>query len=97
MREPAGDLREKVERIVVALERLRLAEYVELLHRPGRLFLVNLLAGVGRGLGLALGFTLLGALVLVVLRRLLVLNLPLVSDLIAEIVRLVQIQLRGGC
>lgn len=89
-------LKEKIEKLSLDIERMKLAEYVELLNKPGRLLFVNFISGVARGLGIAVGFTLLGALVLVVLQRLVVLNLPVVSDFIAKIVRLVQIQLRGG-
>ncbi len=89
-------LKEKIEELSLNIERMKLAEYVELLNRPGRLLFVNFISGVARGLGIAVGFTLLGALVLFFLQRLVVLNLPVLSDFIAEIVRLVQSQLRGG-
>ena len=45
--------------------------------------------GPGRGLGMAVGFTLLGALVIYLLQRLVLLKLPLISDFIAQLVRLV--------
>ncbi|NPV29726.1 MAG: hypothetical protein HPY58_08765 [Firmicutes bacterium] len=89
-------LKEKIEELSLNIERMKLAEYVELLNRPGRLLFVNFISGVARGLGIAVGFTLLGALVLFFLQRLVVLNLPVLSDFIAEIVRLVQSQLQGG-
>ncbi len=73
---------------------MKLAEYVELLNKPWRLFYINFLSGVARGMGIAVGFTLLSAVVLIVLQRLVVLNLPGVSSFIAEIVRLVQLQLK---
>lgn len=89
-------LKEKIEELSLNIERMKLAEYVELLNKPGRLLFVNFISGVARGLGIAVGFTLLGALVLFFLQRLVVLNLPVLSDFIAEIVRLVQSQLQGG-
>ena len=42
-----------------------------------------------QGLGMAVGFTLLGALVIYLLQRLVLLKLPLISDFIAQLVRLV--------
>lgn len=89
-------LQEKIERLSLNMEKMKLAEYVDLMNNPTRLLFINFIAGVVRGLGVAVGFTLLGALVLVILQRLVVLNLPLVSDFIAAIVRLVQIQLHGS-
>lgn len=80
-------------RLAAALERMRLAEYIELLERPRRLIALNFIAGLARGLGIAVGFSLLGALVLVLLRRTLMLNLPVVGTFIADLVRIVQSQL----
>ena len=73
---------------------MKLAEYVDLLNRPWRLFYINFMSGLYRGLGIAVGFTLLSAVILILLQRLVVLNLPGVSSFIAEIVRLVQLQLK---
>ncbi|MHB9094685.1 MAG: DUF5665 domain-containing protein [Eubacteriales bacterium] len=78
----------------MAMEKMKLAEYVELLNRPARLFYINFLAGLARGLGMAVGFTILGALLIYSLRQLQVLNLPVIGGLIAEIVRIVQTNLR---
>lgn len=50
-------------------------------------------AGVVRGLGMAFGFTLLGALVIYLLQKMAVLNLPLLSGFIAELVKMVQQQM----
>jgi hypothetical protein len=80
-------------RLAAALERMRLAEYIELLEQPRRLITVNFVAGLARGVGIAVGFSVLGALTLVLLRRTLMLNLPVVGSLIADIVRIVQSQL----
>lgn len=89
-----GYLEHKIEELGIALEKMKLAEYVELLNRPARLFYINFFAGVARGLGMAVGFTILGALLILTLRKLQVLNLPVIGGLIAEIVRIVQSNLR---
>lgn len=80
----------KIEELSINIEKMKLAEYVELLNQPKRLLFLNFIAGVARGLGIAVGFTILGALAILVLRRLVVLNLPLIGDFIALVVRLVQ-------
>ncbi|MBU4533111.1 MAG: DUF5665 domain-containing protein [Eubacteriales bacterium] len=86
-------LKEKVEELAIAMEKMKLAEYVYLLKRPYRLMYINFLAGIARGLGMAIGFTILGALLLLVLQRIVLLNLPGISQFIATIVRLVQLNL----
>ncbi|MEW6522685.1 MAG: DUF5665 domain-containing protein [Bacillota bacterium] len=86
---------EKLEQLSADLENASLAEYVEMLKRPRRMLVVNLLAGMARGLGMAVGFTLLGALLLFILTRTFVANLPLIGNLIAELVLIVEQNLRG--
>jgi len=77
------------------IENLNIAEYVELVRNPRRMFYLHFLSGIGRGFGIAVGFTLLGALMVMLLRRLVMLNLPGIGDFIAEIVRIVQGNLQG--
>ncbi|MHB8170881.1 MAG: DUF5665 domain-containing protein [Thermincolia bacterium] len=86
-------LADKVEDLGLAMEKMKLAEYVELLNRPVRLLYINFIAGVARGLGMAVGFALLGALIVYLLKRLAILNLPVIGDFIAQLVRIVQVQL----
>ncbi|HBT46880.1 MAG TPA: hypothetical protein DEA73_03205 [Peptococcaceae bacterium] len=83
-------LKEKIEDLLLALEKANLAEWVELYRRPLRLLYLNFLAGLARGLGVAVGVTILGTLVLYLVRELALQNLPVIGKLIAEIVRVVQ-------
>ncbi|MEL7563641.1 MAG: DUF5665 domain-containing protein [Dehalobacterium sp.] len=83
-------LEKKLEQLALYMEKMKLAEYIDLLHNPRRLIWVNFVAGIARGFGIAIGFTLLGAIAFIVLQRLVGLNLPLVGDFIAELVKYVQ-------
>lgn len=84
---------EKIEELSISIEKMKLAEYVELLNKPKRLLFINFIAGLARGFGVAVGFAFLGAIVIFTLRRLVYLNLPLIGDFIALVVRLVQSRL----
>ncbi|AZS14525.1 DUF5665 domain-containing protein [Paenibacillus lutimineralis] len=75
------------------LERSRIAQYTELLNRPWRLIWLNILSGTARGVGIAVGFTFFAATIIYVLQVLGALNLPIIGDYIADIVRIVQRQL----
>lgn len=88
-------LEETVQKVADSLERAKLGEYVELMSRPGRLIYLNLLGGLFRGMGMAVGFTLLGALVIYVLTRNFVSKLPVVGDFLGELVWIIQQYLRG--
>lgn len=92
-KDPFEEINKKIEELSINIEKMKLAEYVEMLKNPRSLFFINFFAGIARGFGMAVGFTLLGAIVLYVLQRLVVLNLPLIGDFIAELVRIVSKQL----
>lgn len=79
--------------IAEQLEKARIAEYTQLLNRPWKLIWTNLLAGSARGVGIAIGFTFFAAIIIYVLQALGALNLPIIGDYIADIVRIVQRQL----
>jgi len=80
-------------RIAQELERSRISQYTELLYRPWKLIGLNLLSGTARGVGIAIGFTFFAATIIYLLQMLGALNLPIVGDYIADIVRIVQRQL----
>ncbi|HLS88776.1 MAG TPA: DUF5665 domain-containing protein [Sphingobacteriaceae bacterium] len=83
-------LARRLEDLVWHLERMHLAEYVALFQNPRRLLWLNFLSGVARGLGIAVGFAVLSAVLLIILQRLMMLNLPVIGDFIAQVVRVVQ-------
>lgn len=92
--DPGDTLRERIEKLTFAMEKMNLAEYTALLQNPWRLLWVNFLAGSARGLGLGIGFAVLSAAVLYVLQGLMLANLPVIGDFVATIVRLVEHNLR---
>ncbi|MCL5057679.1 MAG: DUF5665 domain-containing protein [Actinobacteria bacterium] len=86
-------LRRKVSELSMNMEKMKLAEYVDLLNSPWRLLWVNFISGIARGLGIAVGFAILGALAIIFLQKLVALNLPVIGGIIADIVQIVQQQL----
>nr|NLJ03781.1 hypothetical protein [Bacillota bacterium] len=83
----------KMEKMTHALEKASIAEYIELHQNPRRMLYLNFLYGIARGFGLAIGFTIVGALFLYIMGRIASLNLPIVGEFIAEITRIVQNEL----
>jgi hypothetical protein len=76
--------------IAARLEEANLGAYVDLYRRPWRMLWLNFAAGAARGLGMAVGFTLLGALVILLLRNAFLAHLPGIGHVVAEVVRIVQ-------
>lgn len=93
LRGTLGYLSEKLERLSIDMEKAQLKEYVNLMHRPWQLIWRNFISGLFRGVGIALGFTFFAATIVYLLKFLGALNLPIVGDYIADIVRIVQRQL----
>ena len=87
-------LSERLERLSFAIEKMNLAEYTSLLNSPLRLLWINFLAGTARGLGLGIGFAVLTAGLVYILRGLMRAHLPIIGDFIATIVRIVDLKLR---
>lgn len=80
----------QLEKLMHHLEAMKVAEYVDLLQRPARLIFINFIAGISRGLGIAIGATLVFALMLELLRRIIMLHIPGIGEFIAEIVQIVE-------
>lgn len=81
------------ERLSDYFERVNFGAYVQLLQQPRKILWLNFLGGLGRGVGIGIGFTVFAALIFIVLQKLSLLNLPIIGTYIADIVRIVQAQL----
>lgn len=84
---------QKIDRVVLDQEMAALSEYLEYLQNRRRLFFTNFVAGVMRGMGFAVGFSILGAVVIMLVQKLALANLPVIGDFFAEIVRFVHLKL----
>ena len=84
----------KLSRLSWELEKFNIAEYIGLLNNPRRYFMINFVGGVVRGLGFAVGATVLAGLVFYILQRVVMLNLPVIGDFIAELVKIVNQRLK---
>lgn len=82
--------RNLIQRLIYTLERMQLDRYVEYVNNRKRMILTNLFYGMLRGFGFSLGFTVLGALAVVLLRRLFENYLPEISGFIAEVVNAIE-------
>jgi hypothetical protein len=76
--------------LAARLEEANLSAYVDLYRHPWRMLWLNFAAGMARGLGMAVGFTVLGAVVILLLRNSFLASLPWVGHYVAEVVRIVQ-------
>ncbi|MBR3106369.1 MAG: hypothetical protein IKH30_04175 [Clostridia bacterium] len=83
-------LDERVEKIIDAAERMKLAEYVRYQSNRRARLRDAFWEGVLRGLGFMVGFSLIGALLVYILQALVRANIPLIGDYLAKVVMLVE-------
>lgn len=76
----------KLDRLTESIERLRFEEYLNFVTNRKRMVWNYFIGGLARGLGSAIGFTILGALLLYFLTSLASKNLPIISDFIQDII-----------
>lgn len=81
-----GSDRELIQRLMGTLERMQLDRYVEHVQNRKRLIWDNLLYGMLRGVGFSFGFTVLGAIMIVIFKNVLSDNIPLIGGFIAEVI-----------
>lgn len=85
---------ELLNKVCIQLEKSRIGDYVDLMQNPYRMIALNFFSGVARGFGIAFGFAILGAFVIYLLQKLVVLNLPIIGGFVAEVVKLVQLNIK---
>ena len=90
MKEWAVWMANKMEEQLLRMEQLRLSEFVAYEKNWKKRLLMQFVGGIARGLGTAVGFTLLGALVVWLLQGLVQRNLPIIGDFLTQLLNLVE-------
>ena len=83
-----GIIKRYLEKLIIIIERSRIRDYMYLTDSKRRLFIINFIAGVGKGFGQAIGFTFLAAIVLAILFSWV--DLPYIGRYIAKLLNIVQ-------
>ena len=79
-----------IDRLILTLERMNLKAYIDLATDRRRLIVSSLLGGMLRGFGFSIGFTVLGAASIVLLKYLLESNLPQFGGFMAEVIHAIE-------
>ena len=77
------DINEKIEKSKIFQMSYVIGSRKEIIKR-------NLLAGIAKGVGLGIGVTIVSAIIVYILQRIIRLNIPIVGEYIADIVSIVQ-------
>lgn len=93
MKESDAAMAKRMKEYLRTLEGLQLPEYLRYVQDTRRLMRTQFIAGLFRGMGMAVGFTILGAVLVLILQNLAQHNLPLIGDFLARLVAIVQSRL----
>ncbi|QUH21688.1 hypothetical protein HYG84_14145 [Alkaliphilus sp. B6464] len=77
----------QIERLSRKMDNMRVAEYVEMISNPRRIIFMNFVAGLARGLGMGIGFTVLAGIVIYLLRSWV--NLPYIGKIVADLLNII--------
>ena len=83
-------LEKAIEELNNTLIKSNLIEISNLLGNKKKLLFNNLLAGIARGVGIGIGVTVITAILVVLLQKIVALNIPVIGEFIADIVDIVE-------
>lgn len=83
-------LNENIERLLGILEKKRIEQLVDILGTKKEIAKRNFVAGIFRGVGFGIGVTIVTAIIIYILQKLVRLNLPWIGKFINDIVEIVE-------
>ena len=81
---------ENIDKLNKSLQRNNFLDLVELLGDRKKLFIRNFTSGIFKGIGIGIGVTLITAILLILLQKIVALNIPVIGEFIADIIDIVQ-------
>jgi len=83
-------LEKQLRELNYTLRKNRIIDLVELVGNTKQVLLRNLWAGIAKGIGIGIGFTIITAIIVILLQRIVTLNIPVIGEYIADIVDIVE-------
>lgn len=83
-------INEKIDDINQKLDKSRIIEISYIIGSKKEIIKRNLLAGISKGVGIGIGITIISAVLVYILQKIIRLNIPILGDYIADIVSIVQ-------
>ena len=81
---------EQLEKLATRLENCGLEEYIKLSQRTWKILWLNFLSGVARGLGFTVGTAIVLAIAYKVLKQLISMNIPYLTEVLKDVVELIK-------
>lgn len=84
------DLNNKIDKINEKLEKSNIMEMTYIIGNKKEILKRNFIAGIARGVGIGIGVTLITAILIYLLQKIILLNIPIIGDYISDIVQIVE-------
>lgn len=68
----------------------KILDIAELLGNTKKMLLRNFMSGIAKGIGVGIGFSIITAIIIYIIQKIIKLNIPIISQYIADIVEIVQ-------
>lgn len=83
-------LNSKIDNLNEAMMKSHLLDFSELIGNRKQLFFRNLWSGIAKGIGIGIGVTVITAILVILLQKIVTLNIPVIGEYIADIVDIVE-------
>lgn len=83
-------IEKSIENLSHILQEGNYIEWAYLLGNKKEIIKRNLLAGIARGVGIGIGVTIITAILVILLQKIVMLNIPIIGEYIADIVEIVE-------
>ena len=83
-------INKKIDKTNKKSQKTNILELIYIMGNNKEILKRNLIAGISRGVGIGIGVTIITAIIVYFLRRLIMLNIPVIGDYIADIVEIVE-------
>lgn len=83
-------LNKSIDDLTDTLEKGNLKELSYVLGNKKEILIRNLIAGIFRGVGIGIGVTVISALIVIILQKIVKLNIPIIGEYVTDIVEIVQ-------
>ena len=83
-------LNNSINNLIETFQKSNIEEWTYILGSKKEIIKRNLIAGIFRGVGIGIGVTIITALLIIILQRIVALNIPVIGEYIADIVEIVQ-------
>ena len=83
-------LSKQISNLIEKIEKNNIHEFMYILGSKKEIIKRNLIAGISRGVGIGIGVTIITAILVILLQKIVTLNIPIIGEYIADIVEIVE-------